>query len=72
VLCQPGDGAKLRERGVVDVTEVSPAAKHNGVELDRTGGRHGHGELAEPMGAVSGFVLRAHGEPSIYVTGDTV
>jgi L-ascorbate metabolism protein UlaG (beta-lactamase superfamily) len=72
VLCQPGDGAKLRERGVVDVTEVSPTATHNGVELHRTGGRRGQGELAEQMGAVSGFVLRARGEPSIYVAGDTV
>ena len=73
MLCQPGDGGTIREtHGFGDVTEVAPAATHAGVELRRTGGRHGHGELAERMGQVSGFVLRAAGEPSVYVAGDTV
>ena len=72
VLCQPGDRPALRERGVADVTEVAPTAAHGGVELQRTGGRHGHGALAEKMGPVSGFVLRAPGEPSVYLAGDTV
>ena len=73
VLCQPGDGDTIREtHGFGDVTEVALAAAHAGVELHRTGGRHGHGELAERMGRVSGFVLRAAGEPSVYVAGDTV
>jgi L-ascorbate metabolism protein UlaG (beta-lactamase superfamily) len=73
VLCQPGDGATLREtHGLSDVAEVAPAATHAGVEIHRTGGRHGHGELAERMGRVSGFVLRAPGEPSVHIAGDTV
>jgi len=72
VLSQPGDGATLRERGLADVTEVAPEATHGGVALHRTGGRHGHGELAAKMGQVSGFVLRAPREPAVYVAGDTV
>jgi L-ascorbate metabolism protein UlaG (beta-lactamase superfamily) len=38
----------------------------------RTGGQHGHGEIAEALAPVSGFVLRAAGEPTLYVAGDTV
>ena len=72
VLCQPGDGPALRERGLLDVTEVAPRATYGGVEVNRTGGRHGHGELAAKMGQVSGFVLSAPGEPTVYIAGDTV
>lgn len=73
VLCQPGDRQALREQhGLEEVTEVAPRASHAGVEIHRTGGRHGHGDLAVKMGQVSGFVLRAHGEPVVYIAGDTV
>jgi L-ascorbate metabolism protein UlaG (beta-lactamase superfamily) len=40
--------------------------------VTRTPARHGHGDLAERMGPVSGFVLEAPGEPTVYHTSDTV
>ena len=40
--------------------------------MSRTGGRHGTGEIAEMLAPVSGFVLRAEGEPTVYVAGDTI
>jgi L-ascorbate metabolism protein UlaG (beta-lactamase superfamily) len=42
------------------------------VTLSRTGGRHGTGPLGDSLGPVSGVVLRAEGEPTVYVAGDTV
>jgi L-ascorbate metabolism protein UlaG (beta-lactamase superfamily) len=42
------------------------------VLVQRTGGRHGHGDLADKLGPVSGFVVRGDGEPVLYVAGDTV
>jgi len=51
--------AARRGRGVV-----------RGVTLHRTPGRHGHGERAERMGPVSGFVLE--GDETLYLAGDTV
>jgi len=38
----------------------------------RTNGEHGRGTIGEKMGPVSGFVIRAPGEPSVYLAGDTV
>jgi len=38
----------------------------------RTDGRHGTGEIAEALAPVSGFVLSAPSEPTLYVAGDTV
>jgi L-ascorbate metabolism protein UlaG (beta-lactamase superfamily) len=70
--CQEGDEGVLRDRGFADVRPVADRASWDGVELARTDGRHGTGAIADALGPVSGFVLAAAGEPSLYVAGDTV
>ena len=51
---------------------VTSSAKGTGREITRTGGQHGRGEIARAMAPVSGFVLRAPGEPTLYIAGDTI
>jgi L-ascorbate metabolism protein UlaG (beta-lactamase superfamily) len=65
VLTQPASAAALRDRGLTAVTD-DPAG-WLGLEIVRTGGHHGTGELAERLGPVSGFVVEG-----VYVAGDTV
>jgi L-ascorbate metabolism protein UlaG (beta-lactamase superfamily) len=73
VLCQPEDEEALRGRGLQDVRPVQDGFEGLGwLEVVRTPARHGTGELAEAMAPVSGFVLRAEGEPSLYLAGDSV
>jgi L-ascorbate metabolism protein UlaG (beta-lactamase superfamily) len=72
LACQPPDEGVLRERGFRDVRVVAGGIDLCGVGVARTGGRHGTGEIGERMGPVSGFVLRAPGEPVLYVAGDTI
>jgi L-ascorbate metabolism protein UlaG (beta-lactamase superfamily) len=72
VACQPPDEPVLRERGFTDVRPVGGGIDLGGIGVARTGGRHGTGELGERLGPVSGFVLRAPGEPVLYVAGDTI
>ena len=72
LACQPPDEATLRERGFADVRPVAGGIDLCGIGVARTGGRHGTGEIAELLAPVSGFVLRAPGEPTLYVAGDTV
>lgn len=72
LLCQPGNEEKLRADGFTDVTPIEGTFDWRGIELTRTGGRHGTGELGERMGKVSGFVIRAAGEPVLYLAGDTI
>jgi L-ascorbate metabolism protein UlaG (beta-lactamase superfamily) len=71
VYCQPPDEEDVAG-DFDDVRAVDDRASFDGVELVRTGGRHGQDDLAEAMGPVSGFVFRADGEPTIFVAGDTV
>ena len=72
LVCQPPDEGVLRDRGFADVRPVEDELELGGIAIARTGGRHGTGEIAELLAPVSGFVLRAPGEPSLYAAGDTV
>jgi L-ascorbate metabolism protein UlaG (beta-lactamase superfamily) len=72
VLAQPEDVLALRESGFSDVRPVEDALEWRGVHVARTPARHGTGEIGRAMAPASGFVLRAAGEPSVYIAGDTI
>lgn len=72
VFCQPEDAGKLMEHGFSNVVKVYTETHWNGIKFSRTGSRHGTGELAKAMGPVSGFVLEADTEETLYIAGDTV
>jgi L-ascorbate metabolism protein UlaG (beta-lactamase superfamily) len=72
LFCQPEDEGGLRSRGFSDVRPFGEGVSWDGVEVFRTGGRHGTGEIGAKMAPVSGFVLRVPDEPALYVAGDTI
>ncbi|HST16588.1 MAG TPA: MBL fold metallo-hydrolase [Gaiellaceae bacterium] len=65
VLTQPASLDALRSQGFESATDDPDGWL--GLEVARTGGRHGTGELGEALGPVSGFVL-----DRVYVAGDTI
>ncbi|SMD14750.1 MBL fold metallo-hydrolase [Sporomusa malonica] len=72
VFCQPEDLDKLKQLGFEDVQPVNPAATWKAIAIERTGGQHGTGEIGQKMAPVSGYVLNAAGEPTLYIAGDTI
>jgi L-ascorbate metabolism protein UlaG (beta-lactamase superfamily) len=72
IFCQPEDADHLRQAGFGAVSAVVDAGEWRGLALRRTGGQHGSGEIGARMGPVSGFVVRAAGEPVLYIAGDTI
>ncbi|MDS0242065.1 MULTISPECIES: MBL fold metallo-hydrolase [unclassified Haloferax] len=70
LFCQPEDADAFSDEGFADVRPVEDETSFDGVTIHRTPGQHGHGELAEGMGPVSGFVFE--GEKSLYIAGDTI
>lgn len=72
LFCQPGDQAHLSQAGFTAVQPITADFQWQALRFTRTGGRHGTGEIGQKMGAVSGFVLRAAGEPTLYIAGDTI
>lgn len=72
VFCQPEDEGKITQAGFTDVQKIETEASWQGIQITRTGGKHGTGRIGELMGPVSGFVLRAENEPGCYIAGDTI
>ncbi len=70
LFCQPEEAEAFIEDGFTDVRPVDDEASFGDVIIHRTPGRHGHDELAEDMGPVSGFVFEA--DETVYVAGDTI
>jgi L-ascorbate metabolism protein UlaG (beta-lactamase superfamily) len=72
ILCQPDDDATIASLGFTSVTAVNETLTFKGMTIIRTRGQHGTGDLGKKMGHVSGFVLKADGQPTLYIAGDTI
>ncbi|WP_137290325.1 MBL fold metallo-hydrolase [Natronorubrum halophilum] len=70
LFCQPEETEAFTDEGFTDVQPVDDQISFDGVTIHRTPGRHGHGELAEGMGPVSGFVFEA--DATLYTAGDAI
>ncbi|MTV48188.1 MBL fold metallo-hydrolase [Heliobacillus mobilis] len=77
IFCQPEDERKIADLGFTKVYPVQETFAWEGfawegINIIRTGGQHGSGDLAKKMGPVSGYILDAAGEPKVYFAGDTI
>lgn len=69
------DQAAVAQAGFLDVRVLSPSLTLGPVTITRTDGTHGDEDFVartEMFGPVSGFVLQAQGEQTVYVAGDTI
>ena len=69
---QPQDEARFLAAGFTAVRPIEKSLEWNGINISRTGGQHGTGEIAQKMAPVSGFVLSSGDEPTLYIAGDTI
>jgi len=69
---QPEDEARFRSQGFEKVQAIRDSIHWKGIEIARTGGQHGTGEIGKAMAPASGFVLQAAGQPTLYIAGDTI
>ncbi|RJT07961.1 MBL fold metallo-hydrolase [Halococcus sp. IIIV-5B] len=70
LFCNPAEADAFTEEGFEDVRPVEDSQSFEDITIRRTPARHGHGELAEVMAPVCGFVLE--GDETLYLAGDTV
>jgi L-ascorbate metabolism protein UlaG (beta-lactamase superfamily) len=71
IICQPMDEETIKGQQFTHVTAVIDKLSFKGVDIWRTSGHHGSGEIEKKMGTVSGFVFSVSGQ-TIYVAGDTI
>ncbi|HVO81732.1 MAG TPA: MBL fold metallo-hydrolase [Terriglobales bacterium] len=69
---QPEDETKFRSQAFSNVQAIHDSLTWKGITMHRTGGQHGTGKIGKAMAPVSGFVLQAQNEPTLYIAGDTI
>lgn len=72
LLCQPEDLKKMEAVHFVNASAVHDMKQWSQICITRTPAQHGTGEIARAMAPSSGYVLSSAGEPTVYVTGDTI
>jgi len=72
IFCQPEDHLKIQEAGFQATQPVVDNYNWDPVQIARTEGQHGRGNIGKLMAPVSGFILKADKEPIVYIAGDTL
>jgi L-ascorbate metabolism protein UlaG (beta-lactamase superfamily) len=72
IRCHTRDRDAIKAMGFEDVRAIGDAIRIGHVTIRTTDGRHGPPEVLEDMGEVSGFLISAPSEPTLYWAGDTI
>ncbi|MDJ1493585.1 MBL fold metallo-hydrolase [Cytophagaceae bacterium DM2B3-1] len=72
LFCHPTHLNTILGMNFTRITSVEDQLYWRNLEIIRTPGEHGVGEIGQRMGDVAGFILKAAGEPTIYWMGDTI
>src|SRR5256885_2370079 len=71
IFGQAADETKFHEWGFTRFQTIYTSFKWDGIEITRTGGQHGTGEIGNQMTPASGFALKAAKEPRLYIARGT-
>ncbi|WP_458127040.1 MBL fold metallo-hydrolase [Paenibacillus sp. Z3-2] len=66
------DADLVQKDGFTNVEVLQEDTEFNGIQLIKTPGEHGRGEILKMAGLVCGVVFKHSGEKTLYVAGDTV
>ncbi|MEH7545866.1 MULTISPECIES: MBL fold metallo-hydrolase [Bacillaceae] len=66
------DAKKVSNAGFQNVEVLQEDTVFEDIQLIKTIGKHGRGEILKRTGLVCGVVLKHHNEKTLYVAGDTV
>jgi L-ascorbate metabolism protein UlaG (beta-lactamase superfamily) len=72
LIGQPDDVERLGDLGFSNLNPVESTSMLDTISIERTAAQHGAGSIAEMLAPVSGFVLSAPDEPTVYIAGDTI
>ena len=69
---QPADQAFFQKQGFTHAQTLADGREWHGIQLHRLEAQHGSGDVLKMMGQVSGYVLQAKNQPTIYIVGDAI
>ena len=71
-IVQPSDFGAIREFGFNTIEVIDNLKTIDNIKISRVNAQHGEGEILKVMGSVSGYILEASNEETLYITGDTI
>ena len=71
LFCQPANVEAISQADFINITPVIDELIWNDIQIHRTGGQHGTGDIGQRMGIVSGYVIK-YGNDTLYIAGDTI
>ncbi|MFD2630105.1 MBL fold metallo-hydrolase [Oceanobacillus kapialis] len=66
------DAAEIKKAGFTNVEALTEDTVFEGIQLAKTQGEHGRGDILKMAGLVCGIVFKHDSEKTLYVAGDTV
>ena len=66
------DATEVKNAGFQNVEVLQEDTVFEGIQLIKTKGEHGRGEILKLAGLVCGVIFKHHSEKTLYVAGDTV
>lgn len=69
---QPANEEVFKKENFENAEVIEDHTTWNDISIYRTGGKHGSGDILKKMGSVSGFVLKAENQPTVYIIGDSI
>jgi L-ascorbate metabolism protein UlaG (beta-lactamase superfamily) len=69
---QPADVDYFKEQGFKNAKPISNHTVWNGIEITRVDAQHGSGAVLNYTGHASGYILKAKGQPTLYIVGDGI
>ncbi|NPC91960.1 MBL fold metallo-hydrolase [Bacillus sp. WMMC1349] len=66
------DASEIRNAGFKNVEVLQEDTVFEGIQLTKTKGEHGRGEILKLAGNVCGIVFKHQSEKTLYIAGDTV
>lgn len=66
------DAEEIRKAGFLNIEVLNEDTSFEGIQLVKTKGEHGRGEILKLAGLVCGVVFKHPSEKTLYVAGDTV
>lgn len=72
LVCQSEDSSVFERAGFQEIYPISDYVQFGNLTITRVKAQHGLGAIGSKMGIASGYILKAEGEPTLYITGDTV
>ncbi len=72
IFCTPTDEGFVKKKGFNNVDIVAHSVKWENITITRVEGEHGSGPVLKYMGEVSGYVLQANNEATIFIVSDSI